>query len=78
MNRNFKAKKPNEKYLIDITELKIPKGKIYLFPLVDCYDGAFISWTIETNPDAELVSTMLYCGRAELYPSRSRASNHSF
>lgn len=62
LNRNFKAKKPNEKWLTDITEFRIPAGKIYLSPLVDCYDGAIISWTIGTKPDTELVNTMLDTG----------------
>lgn len=50
LNRNFKARKPNEKWLTDITEFRIPAGKIYLSPLVDCYDGAIVSWTIGTKP----------------------------
>ncbi len=50
LNRNFKAKKPNEKWLTDITEFRILAGKIYLSPLVDCYDGAIVSWTIGTKP----------------------------
>lgn len=66
LNRNFKATKPNEKWLTDITEIKIPAGKIYLSPLVDCYDGAIISWTIGTKPDAELVNNMLDTGIATL------------
>lgn len=66
LNRNFKAKKPNEKWLTDITEFKIPAGKIYLSPLVDYYDGAIISWTIGTKPDAELVNNMLDIGIATL------------
>jgi len=67
LNRNFKAEKPNEKWLTDITEFKIPAGKVYLSPLVDCYDGAIISWTIGTKPDSELVNTMLNTGIATLY-----------
>lgn len=66
LNRNFKAKNPNEKWLTDITEFKIPAGKIYLSPLVDCYDGAIISWTIGTKPDAELVNNMLDTGVSTL------------
>lgn len=50
LNRNFKARKPNEKWLTDITEFRISAGKIYLSPLVDCYDGAIVSWTIGTKP----------------------------
>ncbi|EME3494079.1 IS3 family transposase [Enterococcus faecium] len=66
LNRNFKAKMPNEKWLTDITEFRIPAGKVYLSPLVDCYDGAVISWTVGTKPDAELVNTMLDAGLATL------------
>lgn len=66
LNRNFKSIKPNEKWLTDITEFKIPAGKVYLSPIVDCFDGAIISWTIGTKPDAELVNTMLDNGLATL------------
>lgn len=71
LNRNFKATKPNEKWLTDITEFKIPTGRIYLSPLVDCYDGTIISWTIGTKPDAELVNTMLDVGVATLQSQQS-------
>ena len=66
LNRNFEATKPNEKWLTDITEFKISEGKVYLSPLVDCYDGAVISWTIGTPPDAKLVNDMLDNGIATL------------
>lgn len=39
INRNFKASEPNQKWLTDITEFHIPAGKIYLSPIVDCFDG---------------------------------------
>ena len=57
--RDFHADHPNEKWLTDITEFHIPAGKIYLSPLIDCFDGMPVSWTIGTSPDAELVNTML-------------------
>lgn len=66
LNRDFKATKPNEKWLTDITEFKIPAGKVYLSPIINCYDGAIISWTIGTKPDAELVNVMLASGLATL------------
>ena len=66
LNRNFKSIKPNEKWLTDITEFKIPARKVYLSLIVDCFDGAIISWTIGTRPDAELVNTMLDNGLATL------------
>src|SRR4051812_43615285 len=59
INRDFRAGAPNEKWLTDITEIQIPAGKVYLSPLIDCFDGLVVSWTIGTRPDAELVNTML-------------------
>ncbi len=59
LNRNFKADLPNQKWLTDITEFHIPAGKVYLSPLIDCFDGMPVAWTIGTSPSAELVNTML-------------------
>ena len=59
INRDFHAEQPNTKWLTDITEFHIPAGKIYLSPIIDCFDGLPVSWTIGTSPDAELVNTML-------------------
>ena len=59
LERNFKADKINEKWVTDITELRLPSGKVYLSPMIDCFDGAVISWTISTFPNAALVNSML-------------------
>lgn len=59
IKRDFYADKPNVKWLTDITEFHIPAGKIYLSPIIDCFDGLPVSWTIVTSPDAKLVNTML-------------------
>jgi len=59
LERDFHAERPNTKWLTDITEFHIPAGKVYLSPIIDCYDGMVVSWTIGTNPDADLVNSML-------------------
>lgn len=59
IERDFHSEKPNTKWLTDISEFHIPAGKIYLSPIIDCFDGFPVSWTIGTSPDAELVNTML-------------------
>jgi putative transposase len=59
INRDFYAATPNEKWLTDITEFQIPAGKVYLSPMIDCFDGLVVSWTIGTRPDSDLVNTML-------------------
>lgn len=59
INREFHAVAPNQKWLTDITEFQIPAGKVYLLPVIDCFDGVVVSGSIGTRPDAELVNTML-------------------
>ena len=45
--------------MTDLTEFRIPAGKVYLSPVIDCYDGMPVSWTIGTSPNAELANRML-------------------
>ena len=66
--RDFHADKPNEKWLSDLTEFAIPAGKVYLSPIVDCFDGFIPSWTIGTSPNATLVNEMLLKGFNKLKP----------
>ena len=40
-------------------EICLPAGKVYLSPVVDCFDGLVVSWTRGSHPNAELVNTML-------------------
>ena len=43
VNRDFSANAPNEKWLTDLTEFQIPAGKVYLSPMIDCFDGMVVS-----------------------------------
>ena len=66
VNRNFYAEQPNEKWLTDITEFSIPAGKVYLSPIIDCFDGLAVTWTIGVSPYSELVNSMLDAAIADL------------
>jgi putative transposase len=77
INRDFQAAAPNEKWLTDITEFQIPAGKVYLSPMIDCFDGLVISWSIGTRPDAELVNTMLDAAVEAVVDSNNRPVVHS-
>ncbi|MCS7465029.1 IS3 family transposase, partial [Paenibacillus doosanensis] len=59
LDRNFKAKKPNEKWVTDITEFKLFGEKVYLAPMLDLFSGEIITYTIESRPVYSLVSKML-------------------
>ena len=77
INRDFQAVAPNEKWLTDITEFQIPAGKVYLSPIIDCFDGMVVSWTIGTSPDAELVNTMLDAAIETVAETTDRPVVHS-
>ena len=77
INRDFQASNPNEKWLTDISEFHIPAGKVYLSPMIDCFDGLVISWTIGTRPDADLVNTMLDAAIETVADGNDRPVVHS-
>ena len=66
LKRDFRAELPNQKWLTDITEFGLPAAKVYLSPIIDCFDGMVVSWSIGTRPDANLVNTMLDHGIEQL------------
>ena len=60
VNRNFHADEPNRLWLTDITEFRFPGGeKVYLSPIVDCFDGMVVSWTLSRSPNADMANRML-------------------
>ena len=77
LNRDFSAGAPNEKWLTDITEFQIPAGKVYLSPMIDCFDCMVVSWSIGTRPNAELVNTMLDAAIDKVAASGERPVVHS-
>lgn len=77
INRDFQAAAPNKKWLTDITEFQIPAGKIYLSPMIDCFDGLVVSWSIGTRPDADLVNSMLDAAINTVASSGERPILHS-
>ena len=66
--RDFRADAPNRLWLTDVTQFRIPAGKAYLSPVIDCFDGMPVAWTIRERPDAEMANTMLEEACATLGP----------
>lgn len=64
--RHFGADTPNEVWITDVTEFRIPAGKAYLSPIVDCFDGMPISWSISCPPDAEMANSSLLAACSQL------------
>lgn len=52
VGRRFRAGAPDELWLTDITEFRLPSGaKACLSPVVDCFDGKPVAWSAGTRPD---------------------------
>lgn len=49
----------------------------YLSPIIDCFDGMVVSWTIGTSPDAELANTMLDAAIETVAETTDRPVAHS-
>ena len=59
LKRNFEAKRPNKRWLTDITEFKVADTKLYLSPILDCYNNEIVSYTLSRRPVFQLVKDML-------------------
>ena len=59
LKRLFTAKKPNEKWLTDVTELKGKDGKLYLSPILDLFNREIVAYAMSRRADSEMVKEML-------------------
>ena len=59
VRQDFAAGLPNFLWPADVTQFSIPAGKLYLSPVLDCFDGSIVSWTTSTSPNAEMANSML-------------------
>ena len=76
LNRDFTTKKPNEKWVTDVTEFNLFGEKLYLSPILDLHSSDLISYTISDRPVLSMVTTML--GKAfETIPDNTNLILHS-
>ena len=54
IQQDFTADAPNCKWLTDITEVPCKDGKLYLTPIMDCYDGMIVGFKTDDHMRAEL------------------------
>ncbi|GAE95499.1 mobile element protein [Gracilibacillus boraciitolerans JCM 21714] len=67
LNREFKATKPNEKWVTDVTEFKYGQSqKAYLSAIRDVYDGSIVSYVISHRNNNLLVFQTLDLAIARL------------
>ena len=76
VDRDFTAERPNEKWLTDISEIKARDGKVYLSPMIDCFDGKIVAYTAGFSPNAEPANRMPEKAASTL-PGNARPLVHS-
>ena len=54
IKQDFSAQEPLRKLLTDITQIPCKDGKLYVSPLLDCYNGEIIALAMDTNMKKEL------------------------
>ena len=59
LNRDFRAEKPNQKWVTDVTEFSLFGEKLYLSPILDLCSSDLVSYTISDRPVLSMVTTML-------------------
>lgn len=68
LNRNFTASAPNQKWVSDVTELRIGDAKRYLAPVMDLFDRQIIAYTLGRAPNLELATSALQAALATRPP----------
>ena len=59
LKRDFKATRPDEKWVTDVTEFKVKDQRVYLSPVVDLFTQEVIAYKIAKNARLPLVTDML-------------------
>lgn len=54
IKRNFSAGKPLKKLLTDITEVQCADGKLYVSPILDCFNGEIVALVMRENMKKEI------------------------
>lgn len=59
LQQDFNAKKPNEKWVTDISYIPTDEGWLYLCVVIDLYSRAVIGWAMDKRMKAQLVCDAL-------------------
>ncbi|MDQ0168562.1 transposase InsO family protein [Bacillus horti] len=54
LNQDFKATKPNEKWVADITYIPCRQGKLYLASILDLYTKQIVGWKLSDRMTTDL------------------------
>lgn len=75
LKRKFKSKKPNQKWVTDVTQFNVQGEKLYLSPIMDLFNGEIVSYQTQHRPTYKLVDDML---KQAITTLKATMKNHSF
>ena len=55
LRRNFTASRPDEKWVSDITYIKVEKGFVYLAVVMDLFSRKIVGWSLDTTMTNQLI-----------------------
>jgi len=59
LQRDFTATGPDQKWLADITYIRLVEGWLYLAVVLDCFSRRIVGWSLSRHIDAQLVCAAL-------------------
>ena len=63
LNRNFKADRPNQKWVTDISYIKTKQGTLYLSVIRDLFDNSIVAYKTGTEQNVNLVLSTIRAAR---------------
>lgn len=76
LKRDFKARRPYQKWVTDVTEFAVAGKKLYFSPVLDLYNSEIVSYSISDRPDFNQTMDMLKKALKKL-PAGARPILHS-
>ena len=76
LERNFEAKKPNQKWVTDVTEFHLFGQKLYLSPILDLCSRDIVSYALSDRPGLPMITRMLDSAFAQI-PDSTNLILHS-
>jgi putative transposase len=77
LNRDFNAKRPNEKWVADITYIDTTEGRLYLALVLDVFSRKIVGWAMETHLETALVEQALRMALRQRQPAQGELLHHS-
>lgn len=71
LQRDFTATRPDQKWLADITYIRLAEGWLYLAAILDCFSRRVVGWSLSHNINAELVCAALEMALGQRCPQRN-------